>query len=446
MAKTKLRVLDGEVMEFYNSANATNFNLYAQSSTTMRLERAGINILELNTTSSGTSVGIRFMFDGTTHWLIRDTGVTNEFSIQDVVNSKTCLFIAAGGDMFLQQTSGKVAITTSSPVNALLTVGNDSGVPSSSRYAAYFGYNLDGATNPTNNFGMSIGWNRSGGNGETNIVWGTGAGGAPSLIFSSWSGSVFTNRITLSSAGLLGIGIVPVSSYLHIAANTTTVACMRLDSTSAALLTSVTADCIEYDGEGLFYTLEKTLRHALGGTIYLTDTEAGTTANSGSEASVLASSGNPIDWETLTIPANYMVNGKTLRLKAWGYFTSNAASTTYTVRFKFGSTYKATATFTVTGAITRKLWACELSLTCRNSGVSAYFQPDSSNAYDIAILRYDSNGSGLMLDALFNVASASTNTFDTTASNVIDLTCAMSGTYTTAVFKCATATIELIGA
>lgn len=93
-------------------------------------------------------------------------------------------------------TSGRnIAVGTSpSTTNAALTLGGTTG-----EYAAYFGGNVGNGANPTTDRGLNIGWNRSGGQGETAMVWGTGAGANPNLQIYSWDGSTITERVRVGA-------------------------------------------------------------------------------------------------------------------------------------------------------------------------------------------------------------------------------------------------------
>ena len=74
--------------------------------------------------------------------------------------------------------SGYLLLGTTTSTNAIATFGNNSSGSGYGvyKYSAFFGANLNGTTNPTNSWGLSIGWNRSSGGGESNIVYGTGIG------------------------------------------------------------------------------------------------------------------------------------------------------------------------------------------------------------------------------------------------------------------------------
>jgi hypothetical protein len=84
------------------------------------------------------------------------------------------------------------------------TFGNSS-AGGANRWAAYFGTNSS-SSNPAPNFGLTIGWNKSGGGGESNIVYGTAAGSSPGLAFSSSDGTTLSERARIDSGGNLLVG------------------------------------------------------------------------------------------------------------------------------------------------------------------------------------------------------------------------------------------------
>ena len=58
-----------------------------------------------------------------------------------------------------------------------------------------------GLVNPSQSAGLFLGWNRSNGNGEVNIVYGTGVGSAPGLQIASWDGTTYTERMRIGQNG-----------------------------------------------------------------------------------------------------------------------------------------------------------------------------------------------------------------------------------------------------
>ena len=109
-----------------------------------------------------------------------------------------------GSGQFYKDASGNVGIGTSSPAGAYATFGNSSAA-GANRWAAVFGTNSASAGNPSS-FGLTVGWNYSGGGGENNIIYGTSAGSATGLAFSSYNGTTVTERMRIDSSGNLLVG------------------------------------------------------------------------------------------------------------------------------------------------------------------------------------------------------------------------------------------------
>lgn len=73
-----------------------------------------------------------------------------------------------------------------------------------------------------------------------------------------------------------------------------------------------------------------------------------------------------------TLAANYLAAGKTIRLRAWGYYsTKGAAAGLITFRFKLGTTVVvASAAVALTNGETNVFWRAECELSCRSVGAT----------------------------------------------------------------------------
>ena len=107
-----------------------------------------------------------------------------------------------GAGQFYKDASGNVGFGTASPSSVARVSFGNSSAGSQNLWAAYFATNSDTAS-AAPNFGLAIGWNRSGGGGESNIVYGTGVGSASGLAFSSSNGTTVTERARIDSSGQL---------------------------------------------------------------------------------------------------------------------------------------------------------------------------------------------------------------------------------------------------
>ena len=79
----------------------------------------------------------------------------------------------------------------------------------------YFTGNVNGAGLPQNIQGLSFGWNRSGGGGESLITYNTSLGSYPRLTFNSFNGSTFIEEMVLTQ-GRLGVGTQVPQARAHI--------------------------------------------------------------------------------------------------------------------------------------------------------------------------------------------------------------------------------------
>lgn len=112
---------------------------------------------------------------------------------------------------------------------------------------------------------------------------------------------------------------------------------------------------------------------------------------------------------TLTLPANFFVAGKTIKIRALGYHSSTA-SPDITLRFKLGSTTVLTTGTISSGNATDESWICDACLTCRTTGATGTVI--GQGYYD----ELHGNGS---TGGMVNTAAT---TIDTTASQAISLT------------------------
>lgn len=111
--------------------------------------------------------------------------------------------------------SGKLGIGTTTPLGGL-DVNSAIGVNS----WTYFRGNVN-AVNPSAGFttGLAIGWNKSGAGGETNLIYGNGAGccGGQGLEIGEWNGTVYTQRMSIkANSGNVGIGTASPTSKLQV--------------------------------------------------------------------------------------------------------------------------------------------------------------------------------------------------------------------------------------
>jgi hypothetical protein len=130
------------------------------------------------------------------------TGITNDggYTGDGVVFADT-----TPANTLVTTTGGNVGVGTASPSTVARASFGNSSAGGQNLWAAYFATNSDTAS-AAPNFGLAIGWNRSGGGGESNLVYGTGVGSTPALAFSSSDGATVTERARINSSGNLLVG------------------------------------------------------------------------------------------------------------------------------------------------------------------------------------------------------------------------------------------------
>jgi len=142
------------------------------------------------------------------------TGITNDggYTGDGVVFADT-----TPANTLVTTTGGNVGIGTSSPSTVARASFGNSSAGGQNLWAAYFATNSDTAS-AAPNFGLAIGWNRSGGGGESNIVYGTSVGSTPALAFSSSNGTTVTERARIDSSGnlLVGATVADAGSRLRV--------------------------------------------------------------------------------------------------------------------------------------------------------------------------------------------------------------------------------------
>lgn len=143
-----------------------------------------------------------------------------------------------------------------------------------------------------------------------------------------------------------------------------------------------------------------------------TQTASGTVTNSTSTTSMTAGGIG-----TLTLPANFLVAGKTIRFKISGSFGTKAITPgNVTVAFKIGAvifTFPTISTIIAGGS--NDAWDSEVLLTCRTTGVSGTLVINGKVFFDTVV------------GATQGITSSATNpsslpTLDTTISNALDFT------------------------
>jgi hypothetical protein len=113
-------------------------------------------------------------------------------------------FVNNGTEKARIDSSGRLGIGTSSPAGAIQI--------SNAGYAIF--NNSANAQTPVS-AGLSIGYNRSGANGEVSLIYGSPAAGY-NFEICSFASSTVTPRLTINTSGLVGIGTSSPSGNLDV--------------------------------------------------------------------------------------------------------------------------------------------------------------------------------------------------------------------------------------
>ena len=236
------------------------------------------------------------------------------------------------------------------------------------------------------------------------------------------------------SIGRLGLqmGATGLTAYLHLAGGTASASTAPLKFTSGTNLTTAEAGAMEYDGNRLYHTNATAIREALAGCIF-TQTADKTVTNTVSETTIIGTGVG-----TLTLPANFFVAGKTIRLRIGGIYSTPALSTpSVVINIKYGSTVLATVTTTglLAGASALKFEG-EVLITCRTTGATGTVMTHGDIEYSTGV------AGTVNIDTLNNGGAATT--IDTTASSLLDVTVTWDTATTTRIATSIVTTVEVV--
>lgn len=237
---------------------------------------------------------------------------------------------------------------------------------------------------------------------------------------------------TIDTNGLMFIGgTTAPTAYVHAAASTTTAASLRL--------TTGTAPTTPNDGDAWNDSTQKALQTFLDGIkqtqvgCIFTQTADQTVTNTTTETTALGTGVG-----TKTLPANFFVPGKTIRLRVGGVYSTPGLSTpSVIVRVKYGSTVLASVTTTslLSGASALRFDG-EVLITCRTTGATGTVITDGDIEYLTGIT------GTLAVEPLNN--SGNTTTIDTTTSNALDVTVQWDSATATRIAKATACFIEVL--
>lgn len=153
------------------------------------------------------------------------------------------------------------------------------------------------------------------------------------------------------------------TAKLHIAAGSATANTAPLKFTSGTLNTTAEAGAMEFLSEKFYLTPTSTARASVPGVLF-TQTSSATVANTVTETTIIGSGVGSV-----TLPANFFVAGKTIRLRGYG-FHSTTGSPTVRLRIKLGSTTILDTTAINSHVATDAQVDWEGIITCRTTGAT----------------------------------------------------------------------------
>ena len=216
-----------------------------------------------------------------------------------------------------------------------------------------------------------------------------------------------TRQFKVDTSGRVGVGMntTALTAKLHIGAGSATASTAPIKLTSGALNTTAEPGTVEFLAERFTLTPTSTARMSVMGVLF-TQTADQTIANTVTETTLFGT-GVTVGGG-LTLPANFFVAGKTLKLHIHGYHSSTG-NPNVTIKIKLGSTVVATAT-DVSGNGATDGFYFDGEIVCRTTGATGTVS--AGGQYD------EVHTSGLNM----GIVQTGTTTIDTTASQVIDVT------------------------
>lgn len=226
--------------------------------------------------------------------------------------------------------------------------------------------------------------------------------------YATTNGRLTDTSTFLFSGTLLSVGTTTATAFINAAASTTSNASLRF--------ISGTAPTAPNDGDTWNDSTQKALQTFLDGIkqtqvgCIFTQTADQTVTNTTTETTVLGTGVG-----TKTLPANFWVIGKTLRLRVGGVYSTPITGAVATIRVKYGTTTIATVSTTALLSNATDLeFDGEVTITCRTTGVTGAVITHGDIEY------LTGTAGTLAVDPLNNAGS--TTTIDTTTSNALDVT------------------------
>ena len=237
-----------------------------------------------------------------------------------------------------------------------------------------------------------------------------------------------TTIASLNSTGLsVGNSATTATAFADIGASTTSQASLRIRSGSAPTSPN--------NGDVWNDSTQKSLHFYTNGVktnmpgVLFTQTATATVANTLTETSILSTGVG-----TKTLPTNFFVAGKTIRVRVEGY-VSNLVTPTIQIKVKLGSTVVLdTTAVTMTTITGSRRFSVEGTITCRTNGASGtIFSQGEVKYFSIASTAN-----------FIDMVNTTTTTIDTTITQIIDVTCTWGTANASNTISSTDATIQIL--
>jgi hypothetical protein len=191
--------------------NDPNTGIYSPGADTLAFVEGGVEAMRIDS-SGNVGIGITSPISGL-HLNNATAGSAANFTIGNPANlwsiktgttDNALVFIDAqfSAERARINNIGNVGIGTSAPgANHALEIN---GVQKYLAVTANAGGG--GTVNPSTSSGLFFSWNRSNGEGESNIIYGTGSGATPGLAIGAWNGTTYNERMRIDSSGDMLLG------------------------------------------------------------------------------------------------------------------------------------------------------------------------------------------------------------------------------------------------
>jgi hypothetical protein len=274
------------------------------------------------------------------------------------------------------------------------------------------GITVANQTNGTNNFNVLLG--------TTSLPTG-----------GNWSIYNASAYNTYMGSGNVGFAQSSPNNPVSVGASTTSRASMNI-AAGTAPTSPVDGDMWADSTQKSMYAFSAGVSQSRPGVLF-TQTADKTVTNTVTETSIIGTGVG-----TLTLPANFFVAGKTIRLRVGGVYSTPAlGSPAVTVKVKYGSTVLATVTTTslLTGASSLEFDG-EVAITCRTTGVSGTVMTHGDIEYATGL------GGTIAVNSLNNGGTATT--INTTTSNLLDVTVTWDSASVDRIAKSTVTTVEVL--